>query len=67
MIHLPTTGEIECDDCGETMEVDLTSFCGDPETVGFDSSDLPEGWVANETFEGEHLCPECRDPRSGVD
>lgn len=56
--HLPTTGELECDECSEIIDVDLTAFAGDPESVGFDHYDMPDGWV----YEGgEHLCPDCKD------
>lgn len=51
-INLPTTGEIE---------VDLATFAGEPQTVGFDLADceLPEGWLecGNEHF----CCEECWD------
>jgi len=56
MINLPTTADLECDECNEIIEVDLTLFAGDPETVGFDHHEMPEGWAFRD---GEHLCPNC--------
>ena len=60
-VHLPETGELECDGCMITVDVDLAHFAGDPESVGFDeSSNMPEGWTAEE---GEHYCEECSESR----
>ena len=56
-VHLPSSAELECDSCGVTIDVDLIPFAGDPESVGFDDSDLPEGWTT--PAEDEHLCPSC--------
>lgn len=55
-VHLPHEAELECDGCGTSTDVQLTQFAGDPETVGVDDDDLPEGWTYNN---GEHFCPYC--------
>lgn len=56
VVHLPTDGELECDECGDYADVDLTTYAGDPETVGVDNDDLPEGWTHED---GCHYCPGC--------
>lgn len=56
-VHLPTQGSLECDKCGETIEVDLAEFVGD--MVGLDENDLPDGWKLGDVH--EHLYPTCDD------
>ena len=62
--HLPSTAELECDECGDMVDVDLTEFAGDPESVGLADTDLPEGWTESC---GCHYCPkeECQEASDG--
>lgn len=54
MLDLPDTATLSCDNCGESVEVDLTEFAGEPPSVGLD--ELPEGWTEEG---GDHHCPAC--------
>lgn len=48
---------VTCDSCGESADVDVTEYAGDPYTVGVEDSTLTElGWVVRD---GQHLCEDC--------
>jgi hypothetical protein len=55
-INLPISITIECDNCGDETEVPLTEYTGDPPTVGFEPTDIPDYWTEED---GEHFCPIC--------
>lgn len=55
-VHLPIDGELECDDCGDMVDISLSEYSGDPPSVGMDECDMPEGWTEED---GRHLCPKC--------
>ncbi len=58
-IESPGTLTVECDGngCGDTIEVDVTEFAGQPQSWGLDDETIEaHGW----TVDGqEHFCPSC--------
>jgi hypothetical protein len=51
------TFSVECDNCGESKDFDITEYCGDPPTWGIDSDTLAlEGWAYDG---GEVFCKDC--------
>lgn len=53
MIIFETSCTVECDNCGESTEMDLTEYGGSPTTWGLDDGTLTEhGW---EQEGGEHF------------
>jgi len=58
-IDLPVETDLTCDECGRSVIVNLTEYCGDPATVGFNpDNDMPEGWVE---YGDDHHCPDCKE------
>jgi hypothetical protein len=59
----PVTMDVTCDDCGESMSMDTTSFSGDPVTYGVTAETIEEnGWTEDG---GETFCPKCANKREG--
>lgn len=57
-VNLPSTCTVTCDRCDKSIEVDLTEYAGDPDSVGVEDSDIEaEGWEKRDN--GDWLCVDC--------
>jgi hypothetical protein len=61
-VEFPETMEVHCDDCGESEDMPVTPFTGDPATCGISHETLEEhGW----TYEGtDTYCQKCSKERA---